>query len=32
MRDIVDSSGVEFFYTTQPREMELGIANVGGKI
>ena len=26
---IVDSSGIEFFYTSQPREQEAGILNLG---
>ena len=26
---MVDSSGVEFFYTSQPRQHEAGILNVG---
>ena len=28
---IVDNSGVEFFFTSQPREFEVGVLQVGGK-
>jgi hypothetical protein len=27
---IVDNSGVEFFFTSQPREFEMGVLEVGG--
>lgn len=31
VQGIVDNSGVEFFYTSVPREMEMGVLQIGGE-